>query len=355
MAKFFSVIKPGSTEWACAFAQLPAPEQDVFYSPDFSALCQSTLNSADEVLCAAMIDTDQVVLYPFIKRDLARVTGVEKLSGTYDMTGLYGRGGIVGSPGGLQCLSEFHAATADYCRESRIICGFDRFHPLLENHERVPLSRTTVSNVGGFVVIDMRADVDEITSRYKHSVRKDLRKAERNGIKCFSEQNTHHLGEFLSIYYATMVRNEATDFYYFPESYFLSLEQTLQGSFTFFYAEAGGEIISCELALHCGKYCHSFLGGTRREALPLCPNTLLKHEMVLFFKERGCEYFLLGGGAVPDDGIFNYKRAFALNGVLPSYVGGTVWDAAAYGALREQLVADGVPIAEKRFQFYDVH
>lgn len=347
-------MKSDCPEWASAFLALPISEQDIFYTPGFSALCQGTLNSEDEVLCAALIDADQIVLYPFIKRNLARITGVGKLSDTYDITGLYGRGGIVGSTGGLQRSAEFHDAMADYCRESGIICGFDRFHPLIANHERTPLSRTSVRNIGGFVVIDLRPDVEKITSNYKHSVRKDLRKAVRNGIKCFSEQNTKHLGEFLSIYYATMARNEATDFYYFPESYFLSLERILPGSFTFFYAEVGGEIVSCELVLHCGMYCHSFLGGTKREALPLCPNTLLKHEMVLFLKEKGCEYFLLGGGVSPDDGIFNYKRAFAPNGVLSSYIGGTVWDVAAYNGLRDQLAADGVRFAENRFQFYDV-
>ncbi len=121
----------------------------------------------------------------------------------------------------------------------------------------------------------------------------------------------------------------------------------------FFYSISAGQIVSCELVLPHGKYGHSFLGGTRREALHLCANPMLKREIIRFLKGQGVEFFLLGGGTRPNDGIFDFKKAYAPEGVLPSRIGGTVWNLNSYEGLKEELSSAGVAIPEGRFQFYD--
>jgi hypothetical protein len=150
-----------------------------------------------------------------------------------------------------------------------------------------------------------------------------------------------------------MERNSASAFYHFGEEYFRVLGREMTGQFHYFFASVAGSIVSCELVLHHGKYGHSFLGGTKHDALSLCANPLLKREILHHLKARGAEYFLLGGGSRPDDGIFKYKKAYAPEGVLPSRVGGTVWDQRTYDGLRAELSAAGVPIREGRFQFYE--
>lgn len=349
----FSILNHDSPEWNVLFESLPLDQQDIFYSPSFARLCKNTLNREDEVLCAAMTSEAGVLIYPFVKRSLARLTSFPSSAGLYDLISLYGRGGIVGSTQALMDVAPFHAAMAAYCRGNAIVCGFDRFHPVIANDVRAaPDAR--IMDVGGFVVVDMRPEMDAIENSFKQSVRKDLRKAERNGITCFAESNCDHLKEFLDIYYHTMGRNSAAEFYYFNEEYFLALDKEIPGQFHFFYAVAGNDIVSCELVLHHGKYCHSFLGGTKREALPLCANPILKREIIRFFKGQGCEYFLLGGGSKPDDGIFNFKKAYAPEGVLPSRIGGMIWNHRAYEQLREDMSSAGVAISVNRFQFYDM-
>lgn len=350
----FIVMKSDSPEWVVLFERLPSEQQDVFYAPSFARLCQESLNKHDEVLCAAMAGRNGVILYPFVKRDLARLTGVSDFAGLYDITSLYGRGGIVAPRTAFQDMPAFHAAVAGYCRENGIVCGFDRFHPVMAN-DALAASETMIIEVGGFVVVDLRPEMQEIEASFRHSVRKNLRKAEQGGITCFVEANGDHIPDFLDIYYHTMERNAAAGFYYFSSDYFSALHRLMQGQFHFFYAVAGDEIVSCELVLHHGKYGHSFLGGTKREALPLCANPMLKREIIRFLKESGCEYFLLGGGSQPDDGIFNFKKTYAPEGVLPSRIGGTIWDHQAYTRLKEELINAGVAISAKRFQFYDVN
>ena len=346
----FNILTPDSTEWDIFFERLPLEQQDIFYSASFARLCQKTLNREDEVLCAAMTSDKGVVLYPFVKRNISRVTGLSGASGFYDITGLYGRGGIVGSVSNILDLALFHDAMKIYCNENRIICGFDRFHPVITNDVSAPHG-TKIMDIGGFVAVDLRPEMNKIESSFKQSVRKDL----RNGVTCYAESNCDHLKDFMDIYYHTMARNSADEFYYFNEEYFETLCKEIPGKFYFFYATVEDEVVSCELVLLHGKYCHSFLGGTKLEALPLCANPFLKREIIKHCKQRGCDYFLLGGGSKPDDRIFKFKKAFAPGGVLPSRIGGMIWNQQAYQQIKVDMLSAGLEIPINRFQFYDVN
>ncbi len=215
----FQILSPDDARWATLFEGLPRHRQDVFYSPSFARLCQSTLNRNDDVRCAAMTFGAEVVLYPFVRRNVGGLTGRSSLEGLYDITSLYGRGGIVASRTDTADLVAFHVAMEDYCRENAVICGFDRFHPVIGN-DAWAASGTKVSDVGGFVVVDLRPEMSAVERSFKSSVRKDLRKAEHNGITSFWESGRHHLQEFLDIYYHTMERNSASGFYYFTPQYF---------------------------------------------------------------------------------------------------------------------------------------
>ena len=348
----FSIAKPSDQSWRVLFENLPSGQQDIFYSPSFAKVCQLTTNEGDEVLGAIFSSNSGMALYPFCKRSLARVSGFHDYIDHFDITSLYGRGGIVSSFANLNDMAPFYAAFSKYCRNAHIICGFDRFHPIIKN-EVFSIPGGEVRDIGGFVIVDLTPSLVKIEANLKSSVRKDIRKAERNGIFCFSEGNTNHLKEFLQIYYHTMGRNAADQFYYFKENYFLAMEKEMPGKFRYFYALAGQEIVSCELVLHHGDYCHSFLGGTKRDALPLAANPILKLEIIKFYKELGCKYYMLGGGSAPDDGIFNFKKAYAPEGVYPSFVGGVIWDQQVYDQLREDMISSGATLPTSRFQFYD--
>jgi hypothetical protein len=350
----FSILTTDSENWDMLFESLPIEQQDIFYSRSFAKLCEKTLNHKDEVLCAVITSDDGVVLYPFVRRNISTMTNFSVTSNLYDITGLYGRGGIVTSLKNETDLALFHEKMKLYCNENNIVCGFDRYHPIIANEDRVS-GTTEIMDIGGFVAVDLRPEMTEIESSFKHSVRKSLKKSERNGITCFAESNCEHLKEFMDIYYHTMGRNSADDFYYFNEEYFEMLCREISGKFHFFYALAEGEIVSCELVLHHGKYCHSFLGGTKRAALPLCANPFLKREIIKFFKERGCDYFLLGGGSKPDDGIFKFKKSYAPNGVLPSKIGGMIWNQSAYQQIKEDMLYAGIEVPQNRFQFYNLN
>lgn len=349
----FEILTPDAPEWLSVFNALPQDQRDVFYHPGFAKLNQLTINRDHEVLCAALVLQDGGALYPFVKRNLGTLTGRLDCAGYYDITSLYGRGGIVSSWKNVEDGGEFHTAMDVYCSENKVICGFDRFHPVMEN-ECFASPNEKIMEVGGFVVVDIRPELAEIEKSFKQSVRKDVRKAQRNTITCFSEANCDHLDVFLKIYRHTMTRNAAAEFYYFSTEYFRALQETMPGDFHFFYAQVDGNVVSCELVLHHGKYGHSFLGGTKREALPLGANPALKLEIIRVLKDLGCEYFLLGGGTQPNDGVFNFKKAYAPNGVYSSRIGCEIWDHDIYSALKNAYFLAEGGTTSSRFQFYDI-
>ena len=348
----FAVFEADDNRWVKLYDALPQFARDVFYSPGFAQLCQATLDADHQVRCAGYANNDgAVLLYPFVLRSMRKFVERPVADNLYDSISLYGRGGVVGQASDSS-LATFHNDLAAYMQRHRVLCSFDRLHPLIGN-ERLLSPKSVVRDVGGFVVVDLRPGEADIEASFKSSVRKDIRKAQRNGVKCFSESNCDHLADFMEIYYQTMERNSANEFYFFPEAFFASLPRHLPGMFTFFYATYGDRIVSCELVLHCADYSHSFLGGTRKEALPLAANPILKFEIFKKMKTNGCQYFLLGGGQAPNDGIFNFKKSYAPEGVYPSYIGGTVWQPDAYESLKQEMLDSGLPVAANRFQFYD--
>lgn len=349
----FVVLEPGDQRWGDLFAALPHEAQDVFYAPGFASLCQETLTLSQDVRCAAFTSPKgAILLYPFVQRHISDMVKHACSEGLSDTTSLYGRGGAVGRADEGD-LALFHSALGRHLQQAGVFCSFDRFHPVIGNQALAP-PECAIRDVGGFIVVDIRPTFDDLEASFKSSVRKDIRKAERNGVTCFAEPNDDHLEDFLKIYYQTMDRNAASDFYYFPETFFTGLQRHMPGQFHFFYAMHEGMIVSCELVLHHGDYSHSFLGGTLREALPLAANSSLKMEIFKRMKDLDCKYFLLGGGHAPNDGIFNFKRAYAPEGIMPSFVGGTLWQSEVYAQLKQAMHDVGLPTADNRIQFYDI-
>jgi len=350
----FRLLSPTDDGWLDLFTRLPIERQDVFHSPGFAVLCQETIHADNQVMLAAWDGGGHdVILYPFAKRDLAKLCKLDTLSGLYDITGLYGRGGLAVGSVGPEGLAAFHRHFAHWCAESGVICTFDRYHPVWAN-ESAAAAETKVMDVGGFVVVDMTDDIETIESRYKYSVRKDLRKAERGAVSTDIQTGDEvDLDRFLEVYYGTMDRNNAGAFYYFERPFFEGVSKYMSGQYLYIHSRIDGQIVSTELVLRHGLYAHSFLGGTDRWAQPHCPNHRLKRDLIRHLKQIGCRWFLLGGGSSENDGIFNYKRAFAPDGVLPSRIGATIVDAAAYAGAKDAFAASGRDINSRRFQFYD--
>jgi hypothetical protein len=349
----FVIVESGDPLWSSVFKRLPDVERDIFYSPAYAQLSQTTLNCKHKVRAAVFLTgTGGALLYPFVMRHLSNVIDNSLTSELCDTISLYGRGGVVGVANDAE-LKLFYSHLRDYFLANNVICSFNRLHPVIANQSLAHPTELIIK-VGEYVVVDLTRDMPTIIQGFKPSVRKDIRKAERNGISCIFSNNLALLDSFMSVYNHTMDRTSAQDFYYFNKNFYDKLVDYLPNNFHFFYAQQDDKVISCELVLHHGDYAHSFIGGTQKDKLTLGANSLLKLKIIETMKDKGCKYFMLGGGHAPDDGIIKYKKAFAMNGALESYVGGMSWQPDKLAELKNNMKAAGSPISEYRYQFYDL-
>lgn len=261
----------------------------------------------------------------------------------YDIVTPYGYGGPVAEDVTdiKKLMCEYQIEFAQYCKKHNIICEFIRFH-LFDNVDVRDNYYGETQHLLDNVVVCTGGDfLEDIWKRYKHKVRKNVKKAINNGLQIVIENNLCHLQEFLDIYNSTMDRNNADSYYYFGEKYFRDIARLLPDNFMYFHVFKDGKIVSTELVLFSEYYAYSFLGGTLKEFNDFRPNDFLKNEIIKWCNQTGRERFILGGGYHKDDGIYKYKRCFTPDPDVPFFVGRFIFDREKYDkAVNMRILSD---------------
>lgn len=314
---------------------------DVFFQPAYGKLYENVENGKCETF--VYHNGAETVQHTYIKRPVSRlVDGVQY----YDVTTPYGYGGpvLVNGEPSVTLIQAYYQAWAEHCKAENVIAEFNRFH-LFDNtafRESFPGECVHISDN---VVRSLEESVDEMWMSFDHKVRKNVKKAESNCLLVSTDAVGEHLDEVLDIYYKTMERNDAKNFYYFDRAYFQAIIDTLPDKFMFFHVWHEDTIISTELVLCSERYVYSFLGGTLDDYYPMRPNDLLKYEIIKWSKETGHKAFILGGGYSGNDGIYRYKKAFAPGDDVPFYVGRMIYNEKAYARLVDEREKEGQPNA----------
>ena len=309
------------------------PGREVYAHPHYVRLFS---DKACRALCAAWRSDRGCVLYPFLFRDIA----AEPFCGeapihAFDIVTPYGYGGPFrwgeGDPDDL--ADRFWSAFSEWAARQPVVSEFIRFTLFPEDVLRYPGEREEkLTNV----VRSLDIDGERIWMEYEHKVRKNVNMARRSGVRVEVDLSGERLDEFLKIYSGTMDRRQASRGYYFPSRFFETLRDALPGQFAYFHALHEGKVVSTELVLVSAESVYSFLGGTDGGGFDLRPNDLLKHEIILWAAKNCKQRFVLGGGYLPDDGIFRYKKSFSPSGCVPFHVGRRVLDRELYATLMER-------------------
>lgn len=286
----------------------------------------------ERVMCAVQGTFDGAVLFPFIMRPLASLEWATN-SDVWDVTGpLWGYTGPFTWGSDTAPSTSFWQYFRDWAHRTNVVSVFTRL-PLFSNEylEFQGKRRFLQSNV----VRKLDLDDDELWMDVEHKVRKNVNRARRDGISVSIEYGDEALDTFLNIYTQTMIRRDASESFYFSRTFFENLLSTLNSMTKIFVARDHGRPVSVELILHSNRHAYSFLGGTLESDFPSRPNDLLKFELFQWAREEGLADVVLGGGPIPGDGIYRYKKSFSPNGVLPFYAGEDVFDPLSYKSLVE--------------------
>jgi serine/alanine adding enzyme len=252
------------------------------------------------------------------------VPGSEELR---DVTTPYGYGGPVAA-GPSPPLERFWELYEAWCAENAVVTTFLRFHPLLGNHRLAgpPVHLEPLAATFGWR-LDGHDDLAE--SMHRHH-RRAVRKAVTR-VEIEVRERPEQLDDFAALYEATMRRQSAEPFYFFPDAYWDALAAGLRDALVRFDGLVGGEMVASVLCLASPPWLHYHLGGTLEPARSLGASNLLMLAAARWGREGGYEEFHLGGGVGGrTDSLWEYKRRFAPGGEREAWIGKMVHDERAY-------------------------
>ncbi|MBR7117522.1 MAG: peptidoglycan bridge formation glycyltransferase FemA/FemB family protein [Clostridia bacterium] len=274
------------------------------------------------------------VSHLFIKREIPIKADKE----LYDITTPYGYGGpiierVCDGHTREELISGFEANFSEYCKSEGIVSEFVRFHPIFNNasdfkdvYSAIPIRKT----LGTDLTLE-----DPVSEEFSKGCRKNIRRSTAKGVTWRVTEAPADISRFKDIYYSTMDRNGASDYYYFDDEYFNDCLKYFQKNLIFVEAIFEEKTIAAGLYFVYNNTIHIHLSGTLSEYLHLSPAYILRYAVTLWGKEHGYKLIHHGGGRsnAEDDNLYLFKKQFAQMTEFDFYVGKRIWDNAAYDML----------------------
>lgn len=305
------------------------PMLDIYYSQEYVNLFADVEEGIPEAVYYE--NENGKVFYPFIKRK------IDLKEGYFDIITPYGYGGPV-LKGKHSIIIPFYQKFAEYCIHSNIVTETVRLHPLLKNDEYMK-NVMTVDYIRTTTAVDLTPSLAEIRNHYTSSNKRNIKKANREGVKVNISYNQDDIEIFMDLYYETMDRNNALSYYYFDKAFFYrQMAETLLSKPYLLFAEHNGQIIAGVLLLIGKEYAHYHLGASRTEYLSLRPNNLLYDAMIEFAKSLGSKALHLGGGYQENDNLFKFKASFTNNNNYNFYLGKNILNDKIYQELSQMVM-----------------
>lgn len=286
---------------------------DIYYQRAYSALYEE----ASTHFSFIYEEGRNCVKFNALKRQIINVAGVKIDEELYDLETPYGYGGPLSNCMDERFLQNAFNVYKEYCKQHNIVCEFIRLHPFNSIADKTTLFDMHAPE-RQVVIVDLEKTTIERRKLYSKTTRNIVRKAEKNLL---IETEGVNIYDFMEMYYMTMKKNTASDFFYFKENYFKAL-MNLSGVSLLatkkedIYASVGFFICSNELS-------HYHLSANNKELSKENGNYLLLDAAFEFAKKQGCRYMMLGGGRTssPDDSLFLFKSKFS-SLVAPFYIAG---------------------------------
>lgn len=298
---------------------------DIYFSEEYVKLYESKDGKA---LCAVCEDNENVLLMPFIRKEI---------DGYYDFETAYGYGGPIANTTDGHWIGEALDELEDLLLREKYVCGFIRFHPLLnnaeicKNHFPVLFDRNTVA-----IKTEEEPESiwqEQITSKNRNMIRK----AEKNGLVYSAEYDFASMDDFIKLYNATMERLNAEEFYFFDEKYYQSFLEKFIGEAFLGTIRKDDELICAAIFMYSNEYGHYHLEGSNHVFSSMAANNLLLWKTAEEFHKLGVKEFHLGGGynSSPDNSLLKFKKSFS-NNMKEFYIGKWVFNEEKYIELKNR-------------------
>lgn len=301
---------------------------DIYYSKEYVELFAKLQGGFPTAVFYR--DHNGQVFYPFIKRE------VDIKKGYFDIITPYGYGGPV-IEGDHSVIKPFYSLFRDYCLNNNIITETIGLHPLLKNN-RFLKDVMPVDYIRKTIIVDLTLPIVEIRNNYSNNNKRNIRKAIKEGVTIQISNNKEGIEEFIDLYYETMDRNRASNFYYFNRSYFYGQMNSTKLSETYLLlAKYNDKTIGGILLIAGKEFAHYHLGASKTEYLHLRPNNLLFDSMIELSKKLKLKAIHLGGGYNDKDNLFKFKASFTNSPFLNYYLGKNIINEKIYTELTKSI------------------
>ncbi|MDT3387199.1 MAG: GNAT family N-acetyltransferase [Bacteroidota bacterium] len=273
----------------------------------------------------------------FIKRRFGNQ--LENGNQYYEIRTPYGYGGpIIHNFTDADKLIDKYAEDMElYTQQNNIVKEFIRFHPIIKNASafgkmyNIEYNRKTV---GTNLAYD-----DVIGTEFSKHKRKDIKRILSNpDIEYVITECPNTLDDFLEVYYSTMKRDKASEYYYFKKEYFDKLLKLFVNNIITCKVTLREKVIAMGVYFRYKRYLHAHLSGTITEYIEYSPAYILKYAMAIYGKDNGYEIIHYGGGTTtdPDDSLLKFKKDFGKNTVFDFYIAEKIWNQEVYFKLNEE-------------------
>lgn len=300
-------------------------EKDIYYFEEYVKLYEDEDGKA---LCAVCSEDENILLMPFIRKEI---------EGFYDFETAYGYGGPIANTNDVEWIERALCKMQAYFRKERYVCGFIRFHSLLDNVKLCNGIMTTFFDRNTVAIKTNQTEEEIWTSQIISKNRNMIRKAEKNGLEYKAEYDFASIDEFVKLYNATMSRLEAEEFYFFDTQYYKEFAEKFKGKAFLGTVRKEGELICAALFMYYGDYGHYHLEGSNYAYSSLAANNLLLWKTALELGKLGVKEFHLGGGynAEPDNSLLKFKKSFSSN-IKEFHIGKWVFNEEKYSEIKNE-------------------
>ena len=227
----------------------------------------------------------------------------------HDLLSPYGYPGMLFSS--YRGLNKFLKKYKEDAAEEGYISTFIRLNPVYN-----PLLLNESDNFvqvvhGKLVLLNMDEPYEVQRMKYSSNHRRDIKKLLKSD-HTLEWNSWENLDTFLDIYTETMKREEASDYFFFSDTYFHRLKKILgpSGIDLVFVKNNEGEAVAGGIFCKNDYVIQFHLGGTKTEYLKRAPSKLLFDGMIKKYSEK-VAYFNLGGGVGNEqDSLFKFKEGF---------------------------------------------
>jgi len=287
---------------------------DVYFSPEYAGIFTAVDGGKPQLFVYE--EDGRSLIYPFRLRQMPRTEQFSEFSEWFDITSDYGYGGpfirACREEEALEFATKAVRSFGEYCKESRIVSEFCRFHPLInnalymKNEYRPSLCNRTVW-------VDLTLQEEDYWRQLRRNHRQDILRTEKAGVEIETSHCLEAADSFYRLYTDNMKHLGADPYYFFTPEFFHNTVRLLGGRVSIFLGRYGGDFIGGVLYICGGEFSHAHFSATDRHFSYLRPTKLLHHHAVLWSKRRGLKRLHLGGGVdgSDTDALMHFKAGFS--------------------------------------------